>query len=782
MRNIPDDITLPQDANPGPGLKLNFKTITLPQRANVIAPELGYVLRTVPFDDPLLGRLACDRQLVRPVRYVDGWALHDDIRVAWFQLEKGLSLTARLLLTSANTAESRSVMSVEHWPNPSIYGYRRVHSTPGEAVAAIRDSRLAFLVLAARLSMAIAVWTPENRSLPDVPAWVRCLRQRDIPEAWITALQTSSISHFRYGLRAGVVVHPEDCPWKQHLSCYVRAKVPVFVVWPSQSVMVNHMKHPSWYPEVAPFCPSETDMLLAKSVPPREEVPDVYMVFFNGIGRPYPSSRQSQVRLRTPLSGPSQLPCESISAFLERMEAVAHRAILQETPAQRETRLARVAAANAASSAGWPPLASCRVYAWRKMYEVVPDVPGHWKQLDYRQPVSASAVRTLWLWYPSVGRRYNAVYDEWDLWIPWRVPVPRQISSDTRARRLPEDSRRDLTSFLLDDLDLIYPRDDLPGHRYQVTLPEGWTYLRQWYGLVVPSSFTPSMVDAGEDDEDTVFRSLALPTRGNLPSDPRVTAAYAGWISHLLSRPPDPLAGNWDFWDLKSECREFLFTEEVTTKIQVTPRLNVNGAQLYVVRYVDDPTPGPWSLAVDIISLLYLIRKFPRVCTTVAAVRECLRCGIPYHTVLSISTALLPPCPDAVDTDVPVVYRFAESARRDEVYRNELDFRVYRVRALQVLSGGTQLRAALGEGLIVWRLVNELIAPNEGLRNLAKDLPVAAPVLGKDPRSYVEVFEAQNGTSFLDNCLTEGEADVLCGVCRVYGREQSYNLGSLFPG
>ena len=77
--------------------------------------------------------------------------------------------------------------------------------------------------------------------------------------------------------------------------------------------------------------------------------------------------------------------------------------------------------------------------------------------------VSASAVRTLWLWYPSVGRRYNAVYDEWDLWIPWRVPVPRQISSDTRARRLPEDSRRDLTSFLLDDLDLIYPRDDLPG-------------------------------------------------------------------------------------------------------------------------------------------------------------------------------------------------------------------------------------------------------------------------------------------------------------------------------
>ena len=62
------------------------------------------------------------------------------------------------------------------------------------------------------------------------------------------------------------------------------------------------------------------------------------------------------------------------------------------------------------------------------------------------------------------------------------------------------------------------------------------------------------------------------------------------------------------------------------------------------------------------------------------------------------------------------------------------------------------------------------------------DLPVAALVLGKDLCSYVEVFEAQNGTSFLDNCLTEGEADVLCGVCRVYGREQSYNLGSLFPG
>ncbi|RPD52746.1 hypothetical protein L227DRAFT_469065, partial [Lentinus tigrinus ALCF2SS1-6] len=30
------------------------------------------------------------------------------------------------------------------------------------------------------------------------------------------------------------------------------------------------------------------------------------------------------------------------------------------------------------------------------------------------------------------------------------------------------------------------------------------------------------------------------------------------------------------------------------------------------------------------------------------------------------------------------------------------------------------------------------------------------------------IFEPRDGTSFLDNCLTEAEADLLCGICKVY--------------
>ncbi|RPD52452.1 hypothetical protein L227DRAFT_568596 [Lentinus tigrinus ALCF2SS1-6] len=63
-----------------------YTVVNLPDRIKLpigVVPEMPYVLRVIPSNDPLLGRLCVEPELLKPVQYANGWALHDDIRLSW---------------------------------------------------------------------------------------------------------------------------------------------------------------------------------------------------------------------------------------------------------------------------------------------------------------------------------------------------------------------------------------------------------------------------------------------------------------------------------------------------------------------------------------------------------------------------------------------------------------------------------------------------------------------------------------------------------------------------
>ncbi|KAI0693672.1 hypothetical protein C8T65DRAFT_543504, partial [Cerioporus squamosus] len=115
----------------------------------------------------------------------------------------------------------------------------------------------------------------------------------------------------------------------------------------------------------------------------------------------------------------------------------------------------------------------------------------------------------------------------------------------------------------------------------------------------------------------------------------------------------------------------------------------------------------------------------------------------------------------------PLMY--CHGTQKAELKLPKSDYRAYRVRALSVLRE-TQIRAAMAEGGILWRLTIELLTADEGLFSRAIDLCTSGPVLDKGKQTLVQIFPPDNGTLYVDNGLTDSEADVLCGMYLRYSR------------
>ncbi len=808
---------MPTTSNDNPENNLSFKDIVRPQNARRIAPELAYVLRSVPTSDPLLGRLSPRPELLRPVKYANGWALHDDVRLAWVKLEKGLALVSELLLTLRNSKEASCVVRSTHWSFPSTFGYQNVHRTPQRASAAIRSARLAMVILAGRVSMGVALWQADIPELDVVPAWISLLRKEAIPETWIDALQSSAISRFAHGLRPGAIIEPNQCIWLDHIPCYQRAKLPVFIQWPSKKSLDPQTGYPHLYPQVAPFLPPKADVSLARNTPPRPQAPDIYMVFANGTGKPHPYERATELRLRKPPSGPYQRPAEKPAEFRHRMEMLCQKIVLQEKPFQKAARLARTAAADI----GEGPRPWTRVYVWQKVKDVFPDAFREWQELDYRGVVAASAVTSVWATYPPSARWYNPLFDEWDLCLEPNTDLNSSqtpVSSD--AHPLPNYVPGDRAVFH-DDVGAMYPDEDPTASAEVLTFPDSSRYLRERYGLV------PTPAARGEHpatyDGKTLYKLFALPREDMLPADLDVQIQYAYWTWHMLGCPgsrssgeaatepgeirehvgrsrqrqvggvtggsstlswakanADPHAdnalvtGSWPCWDLNLQCPAFLLTSTLRANVRWVSTKNVKDRTIYRVRYLNDPETLAWELAVDISTLLYLLRRFPDVRSSTEAVQECVNVGASYYTVVAIATGEIPPPSMESTTTLPEMYRHLEDGVKvSDISLGLMDYRAYRVRAMRLLTGATQIRAALGEGNIVWRIVTELLSSNQGVLHLAHQSCIQGPLLGKGDLSHANIFPPSSTTSYLDNVLTPAEADILCGVCRVYGRKIS---------
>lgn len=758
VTNLPDNIDLPTAFQHQPDETMRYQDILRPQFAYRIAPELGFVLRTIPINDPLLGRLGVDDAWLYPVEFNHRFGLHDDIRLSWWQLEKALLHISNILISLANSDESKVLYRCTFWKEPSECGYRRLHTTHSAAEAVIRKSRTALAVLAARCSMGIALWLDDHPV--DVPTWVHHLRKNHIPEGWIDLMLSSVITSFAHGLRVGVVVPPDRCEWTRLLTCYRRARVPCFVRWHNLSFVETYK---NFVPYLCEFAPSEQDMRFTS--PPRPGAPHIFLLCRNGQGRPHPYDAKLEDILARP-AGQFQRPGESFEDFSRRMKVITDRIIARETPSQRASRRARERAAEAK---GVPP-SSVRVYVWLKVLEVFPDCPYEWRDLDYRVLALPSQYHGLWATHPPTARSYNPVFNEWDLCMRQGIGLPNMGEKLAREpARIPEyQSSAELYTALENDLDPPqYPTTLL---RAAVEFKDNWLYTT--YGLV-PSTTTYPGVDYRYYQRTDLHKFFGLINATALTDQDEVRKVYAGWVRHMEINHKAGTA-TADCWDLHYPSAQFLVTAAMKRKVLVQNRTDVQGNSVYEVRYADDPTPLPWVLIVKPLVLAELLRHFPSISSSIDAVMHCIAAGCPFHTVCTIRTSEIPQPYGAREHGVraPVLFRYGE--RSADVPFTRKDYVAYRIRALAML-GDTQIRAALCEGGIIWRTTTELLAADEGLYQQALDLCAAGPVLHRGMDTLVDVLPPRNGFSYLDNAMTGSEADVLCGMyLRYCGRLTSH--------
>ena len=191
-------------------------------------PELAYAPKSHQFTCSLLERLNCyvnDIPLIRTKEWTkEGWMLNPKAQKSWHMLELALHRIINILTAASASSPEVQFRGIEpFWSPPTQFGYLKVHSDSRQARQAIKASRTALIVLAARCSMMIAL----------VPDWKRILERSGVPHEWMAELRQSSISEFRIGTRTGAFLNPRPggTPWMTHLPCMVRAKLPVYISW-----------------------------------------------------------------------------------------------------------------------------------------------------------------------------------------------------------------------------------------------------------------------------------------------------------------------------------------------------------------------------------------------------------------------------------------------------------------------------------------------------------------------------------------------------------------------
>lgn len=761
VTNVPDRIHLPSAVHYQPDENLQYKDILRPQFANLIAPELGFVLRTIPVNDPLLGRLGADNSWLAPVEFKHRFGLHDDIRASWWQLEKALLLISNLLISLGNTDESKVLHRCTFWKDPSDCGYRRLHATYGAAMAVIRNSRTALAVLAARCSMAITLLLDDEPR--HVPTWVTLLRNNGVPECWIDILLSSVITDFSHNLRVGVVLNPKYCSWTRLLTCYRRARVPVIVHWEKREDIALNMYRVPYLSEFAPD-PRNSHILR----PPRAEAPNVYLLCRDGQGKPHPFDAGLEARLQTKPAGQFQLAGESVQQFRQRMNTMTDRIIARESRVQREARERRQRAADA----GGVPPPWVRVFVWMKLPKVMPDCPQDWEDLDYRVLALSSQYRDLWATHPPSTRVYNAVFNEWDLcmWQDAQLPNARQ-HVDREPADMPTYQNDDelYTSIERD----IIPRIDPAALRSPVLFDDSHLYTT--YGLSVSTVTYPGdrTVEYKDERNKYLHRFFGLVRPRDLTHSDAVRRVYAAWQHQIITHGASGTATQ-DCWDLHYPSHQFMITSQIKDKIQVRRSKDTAGNTVYLVRYAEDPRPAPWTLVVRPIVLANLLRNFPGIANSVDAVIHCVSIGAPFHTVLAIRTADIP-VPSAAHqrnrVRAPVLYRYGESADKVKMWKS--DYHAARIRALAVL-GDTQIRGALSEGGILWRLAREILSVDGDVYYGAINICTRGPLLHGGMSTLVHVFPESNGISYVDNGMTDSEAGILWGRYQRYCSELTF--------
>ncbi|KAM5539569.1 hypothetical protein V8D89_006678 [Ganoderma adspersum] len=805
VTNVPPIINISTVTDTGALVNGSLGSLLRPRIHVCKYPELPFLLRRLPVDDPLLSRLCVNPDSLAPLRFEGGWGLPDDIRNAWIRLEKGLLHVSELLLTSTEQSPHGKTLVISH---PEDSGYRNLHASTHAAQLSIRRAHTAFQLLAARCSLAVALWLfpilttePDSATANTVPAWIAFLRRARVPSSWIDAISDSIITDFSLNLRIGAVFDASpSAKWPPILPVLRAANVPVFLMWHSPTQMEECAEK---WPFMKTFAPrSLSEVALALQHPPAGK-PRIVTLCFDAKTRPLPD--YSSVNDSTPPFGPYQLPGESRLEFFTRRERHRPDQELQETQVGLNWRRERLAHAQT----GFPPYRRSRVYLWVSPELVYSDLPPRWHGGEYRHPIPPSAYRSLWMVHPLQCRQYNSFYDEWDLWFPPSWGIAQDDASDTRATDSNSNTALDESILarhasapanetlpnILDDNDdnLLNPTPE--DRTIQPVDLQNNFHLSSWYGLTLADTRTFPEVDY-ETWDPAAIKCIAGWVAAVLARDWRSRALQHTW--HLDARNPSCLLR------AHPDPRRVLELEHHRAADREGRPDPDHVSRWVLVRFRGDE-PGSdsdvesapkraesreraWSLFTSPMGALLLARRLSEADTRRAALCTLVAVGVPARTGIlrkadphpppsapasdlssgsppdSLPTGSEPTSSGALRRQRRLLIPYREKRERPSVQ----DYDTYCQRVLEL----SHARAAWLKGRIVWRLMLEVTG-----RNTSASLPTRGALeeeLAAGPSGALEHCEAvtrpreAQGAVYVDDALSMEELDAIAGVVKVY--------------
>ena len=749
-------------------------------------PELPFLLRTLPVGDPLLARVSVNPSSLTPSRYEGGWALTDDIRKSWEALEKGLLYISDLLLThceqsSCGTSARYAIHHQSHWPHPEDFGYRNLHTSPHGAQTAIRRAHVAFQLLAARCSLAIALWLfpgPRGGQVPEVrsshynyttdavvPDWVEFLIQKKVPTSWIDAVGDSIICNFSFNLRVGTVHNAKDVVTLPLTPVLRAANVPVFINWPDQRTMDSCKRALPFMVSFAPASPGDPALALQHRPVGK---PRIVTLCRDGHTRLCPDF--AGVDAITPPFGPYQLPGESRTDFIARRERFRPDQERQESLQQKAWRLKRIEHAET----GLPPYRRSRIYLWVDAQLLFPDLPPQWHGREYRYAIRPSAYRSLWAVHPTGYREYNSFFDEWDMWFPsdWASSDPDtqlQAQGNDTVHALPRSALNSVSNTTQPDaggpgtIQALDPDATLwhDDETDDAALP---SILESWYGISLTDTRRLPEVDytTWVQRLPQIFSEEAV----NIPQDPEQQSIIAGWVSSMLGGDLrsrvlrytwdlDPLHTSYLFRGLRVKSCMYMDHLRAPRHVEETDDI----VRWVLVKFKRDPDEQPWSIITTAMGAIWLARRVSEVDTTKDALLSLVSAGVPVRTGMLLQR----PPPPMYTLPLPSRRLMLPPWRKKGHRPTVLDYDSYCQRVLE-LAGRPHARAAWLKGGIVWRIMRHVTGRESHIENQGD--------MGDGPSTQTSHHQPitvnTQGEAYYDDGLSLEELDIIAGIVKVY--------------
>ncbi|KAF7972407.1 hypothetical protein HWV62_18064 [Athelia sp. TMB] len=681
-------------------------------------PFLGFTIANLRYSHVLLRRLNHSFNTL-PIVFRHGeWALADDVVRQWEDLEHCLIMISNHLF---NHFQTMLPADVSFFPFPSSFGFARGRPYENQMRRAVMKARAAFGPLLVLCSYMIAL-TPSFTA--NNPPWLQSLSDEKgnirLPHAWVEDFAASPVADFSTcNTRIGVVMTP-SCQFFEYLPKFLRANVPVWILW-NQS---------NWYstvPGVLRYRPAMDQVRLA------HRSACVSLEDRNG-------DNGQELKLADDMG-------ESPERFFERRNKINRQFMPTETQEVREARSAREAEA---MEHRVPEVSGARVFVWK--------IKGsRW----FRCLLDWEDICVIWPNIRNDQRRYDSFANEWDIYAI-TDPSPVELSHSDNSCPVDQSSMEESVAAPLNAV-ILGNRLPIRAVDYTRDLGEAYNHTSSVNNPVeIDNLYTIIRYRLGFQPSSQVFGSGSSPdprvstwkqartVLGDVSSvcdNPEMQDAVVRFVNHgLLKSVPS------GFWDFAKDSKHVIVPENDYLRVVRVKNRDLSYYELIPKTTKTSVSVPAWRLMLhDPLTALECVRRSNRSISKTDYALFLIKSGRSFNTRLTVHR----PPPSLIPAARSLYSQGGLGSHPFNYCPSDIDYLAYEAKR-DVLLHSERMRAAVMKGGIVWRLSVHSVSPN---------LVCSGPV-DFSSGSYLRLDGEPYGS--WDDEVSDDDLDLICGVYKVF--------------